>query len=142
MSRTQFVTGVYSSQVACLMPVSPFIAKVSGLPLAISLTVCAVFAALAWLINISAIVVDVVPKHSVGTVFSVVAAGSTLGGIAMNMVVAATANDRAVLRISIKAIQVTFATRATSHSSDNSVMSRRFAALSQFRAIIGGCRPV
>jgi ACS family hexuronate transporter-like MFS transporter len=31
----------------------------------------------------------VVPKHSVGTVFSVVAAGSTLGGIAMNMIVAA-----------------------------------------------------
>ena len=53
------------------------------------LTVGAVFASLAWLINISAIVVDVVPKHSVGTVFSVVAAGSTLGGIAMNMLVAA-----------------------------------------------------
>ncbi len=74
---------------ACLMPVSPFIAKVAGLPFTMTLTVCAVFAALAWLINISAIVVDVVPKHSVGTVFSVVAAGSTLGGIAMNMIVAA-----------------------------------------------------
>ncbi len=74
---------------ACLMPVSPFIAKAAGLSLTMTLTVCAVFAALAWLINISAIVVDVVPKHSVGTVFSVVAAGSTLGGIAMNMIVAA-----------------------------------------------------
>jgi MFS transporter, ACS family, hexuronate transporter len=74
---------------ACLMPVSPFIAKASGLGVAMTFTVCAVFAALAWLINISAIVVDVVPKHSVGTVFSVVAAGSTLGGIAMNMIVAA-----------------------------------------------------
>jgi ACS family hexuronate transporter-like MFS transporter len=74
---------------ACLMPVSPFIAKASGLSVTMTLTVCAVFAALAWLINISAIVVDVVPKHSVGTVFSVVAAGSTLGGIAMNMIVAA-----------------------------------------------------
>ncbi|MCW1925298.1 MFS transporter [Luteolibacter arcticus] len=74
---------------ACLMPVSPFIAKAAGLSVTMTLTVCAVFAALAWLINISAIVVDVVPKHSIGTVFSVVAAGSTLGGIAMNMIVAA-----------------------------------------------------
>jgi MFS transporter, ACS family, hexuronate transporter len=74
---------------ALLMPVSPFIAKAAGMPMTLTLTVVAVFASLAWLINISAIVVDVVPKHSVGTVFSVVAAGSTLGGIAMNMIVAA-----------------------------------------------------
>ena len=74
---------------ACLMPLSPFIAKVSGLPAMMTLTAIVIFASLAWLINISAIVVDVVPKHSIGTVFSVVAAGSTLGGIAMNMIVAA-----------------------------------------------------
>ena len=74
---------------ACLMPLSPFIAKASGLPLMMTLTAVTVFASLSWLINISAIVVDVVPKHSIGTVFSVVAAGSTLGGIAMNMIVAA-----------------------------------------------------
>ena len=74
---------------ACLMPLSPFIAKAAGLSLTMTLAACTVFAALAWLINISAIVVDVVPKHSIGTVFSVVAAGSTLGGIAMNMIVAA-----------------------------------------------------
>ncbi len=73
---------------ACLMPVSPLISSAIGLPMTMTFTVIAVFAALAWLINISAIVVDVVPKHSVGTVFSVVAAGSTLGGIAMNMIVA------------------------------------------------------
>lgn len=74
---------------ACIMPVSAFIASAAGLNLTMALTVAAVFASLAWLINISAIVVDVVPKHSIGTVFSVVAAGSTLGGIAMNMIVAA-----------------------------------------------------
>ena len=74
---------------ACIMPVSAFIASATGLNLTMALTVAAVFASLAWLINISAIVVDVVPKHSIGTVFSVVAAGSTLGGIAMNMIVAA-----------------------------------------------------
>jgi ACS family hexuronate transporter-like MFS transporter len=32
--------------------------------------------------------VDLVPKHSLGTVFSVVATGSTIGGIVMNMIVA------------------------------------------------------
>lgn len=73
---------------ACLMPLSPFIAHAGGLEGALTLTVCAVFASLAWLINLSALVVDIVPKHSLGTVFSVVAAGSTLGGIVMNTLVA------------------------------------------------------
>jgi ACS family hexuronate transporter-like MFS transporter len=73
---------------ACLMPLSPFIAHAAGLNLAMTLTVCTVLASLAWLINISSLVVDVVPKHSLGTVFSVVATGSTIGGIIMNMIVA------------------------------------------------------
>lgn len=73
---------------ALLMPLSPLIAKVSGLSMAMTLTVVVVFASLAWLINISAVIVDVVPKHSLGTVFSVIAAGSTVGGIVMNTVVA------------------------------------------------------
>jgi ACS family hexuronate transporter-like MFS transporter len=73
---------------ACLMPLSALITKVAGLNMAMALTVVVVLASLAWLINISSIIVDVVPKHSVGTVFSVVAAGSTLGGIIMNTVVA------------------------------------------------------
>jgi MFS transporter, ACS family, hexuronate transporter len=74
---------------ACLTPVSPLIASVSGLPLAMTYTAVAVFAALSWLINISALIVDLSPKHSLGTIFSVVAAGSTIGGIIMNMIVAA-----------------------------------------------------
>ncbi|MCU0791626.1 MAG: MFS transporter [Opitutaceae bacterium] len=73
---------------ACLMPISPLIAKVGGLPVTMVLTGVTVFAALSWLINISALIVDVAPKHSLGTIFSVVAAGSTLGGIIMNMIVA------------------------------------------------------
>jgi ACS family hexuronate transporter-like MFS transporter len=73
---------------AVLMPLSPLIATVSGLNLAIVITMTVVFASLAWLINISAVIVDLVPRHSLGTVFSVVAAGSTLGGIVMNTVVA------------------------------------------------------
>jgi len=39
-------------------------------------------------VNIGSLVIDLVPKHSLGTVFSVVAAGSTLGGIFMNLIVA------------------------------------------------------
>ncbi|HEY0947271.1 MAG TPA: MFS transporter [Opitutaceae bacterium] len=73
---------------ACLLPVSPFITQAAGINSAMALTVITVFAALAWLINISSLVVDVVPKACLGTVFSVVAAGSTLGGILMNTVVA------------------------------------------------------
>jgi MFS transporter, ACS family, hexuronate transporter len=73
---------------ACIMPLSPFIAQVTGMNLTMTLTICTVFASLAWLINISSLVVDVVPKHSLGTVFSVVATGSTIGGIIMNMIVA------------------------------------------------------
>ncbi len=74
---------------ACLLPLSPFIATVSGTNAAMLLTVITVLAALAWLINISAIIVDVIPQHSLGTVFSVVAAGSTIGGMIMNKIVAA-----------------------------------------------------
>jgi ACS family hexuronate transporter-like MFS transporter len=74
---------------ACIMPLSPFIANVTGLSFSMVLTFCTVLASLAWLTNITSLVVDVVPKHSLGTVFSVVAAGSTIGGIIMNMIVAA-----------------------------------------------------
>jgi len=73
---------------ACIMPLSPFIAQATGMNFTMTLTICTVFASLAWLINISSLVVDVVPKHSLGTVFSVVATGSTIGGIIMNMIVA------------------------------------------------------
>jgi ACS family hexuronate transporter-like MFS transporter len=74
---------------AAIMPLSPFIANVTGLNFSMVLTFCTVLASLAWLTNISSLVVDVVPKHSLGTVFSVVAAGSTIGGIVMNMIVSA-----------------------------------------------------
>lgn len=81
---------------ACLLPVSPFITQAAGVNSAMALTVIAVFAALAWLINISSLVVDVVPKACLGTVFSVVAAGSTLGGILMNTLVASMVSTGAV----------------------------------------------
>jgi ACS family hexuronate transporter-like MFS transporter len=49
---------------ACLLPLSPLITQVSGLSTAMTITVIVVFASLAWLINISSIIVDVVPRHS------------------------------------------------------------------------------
>lgn len=74
---------------AVLMLLSPLIATIGGINLAMTLAVLTIFSALASLINISALVVDLVPRSSVGTVCSVVAAGSTVGGIIMNTVVAA-----------------------------------------------------
>lgn len=73
---------------ACLMPLSPLVATVASTEAALALTVVVVLAALAWLTNLSSLIVDVVPRHSLGTVFSVVAAGSTIGGILMNKFVA------------------------------------------------------
>ena len=73
---------------ACLMPVSAVVAGVASTQVALALACVAVVASLAFLINISSLVVDLVPKHSLGTVFSVVAAGSTVGGILMNTLVA------------------------------------------------------
>ncbi len=72
---------------ACLMPLSALVARVSDLNWTLAFMAVTVAASLAWLININALVVDLVPSHSIGTVFSVVAAGSTVGGIVMNMLV-------------------------------------------------------
>jgi MFS transporter, ACS family, hexuronate transporter len=74
---------------ACMMPLSPLISMVTGLNLSLVIAAAVVLASLAWLINLSSIIVDIVPNHSLGTVFSIVAAGSTVGGIIMNMIVAA-----------------------------------------------------
>jgi len=73
---------------ACLMPLSALITLAPDVSGALVLAAVTVVASLAWLINISALVVDLVSHHSLGTVFSVVAAGSTLGGIMMNKLVA------------------------------------------------------
>ncbi len=74
---------------ACIMPMAPLISMVTGLNLSLIISSVVVLASLAWLINLSSIVVDIVPSHSLGTVFSIVAAGSTIGGIIMNMIVKA-----------------------------------------------------
>ena len=72
---------------ACIMPLSAFVFGAPGMGMMMTLTACTVCAALAWLTNIASLVVDIIPRHSLGTVFSVVAAGSTVGGIIMNLIV-------------------------------------------------------
>lgn len=73
---------------ACVMPLAPIISQVTNLNFSLIMSAAVVLVSLAWLINLSSIIVDIVPSHSLGTVFSIVAAGSTLGGIMMNMIVA------------------------------------------------------
>jgi MFS transporter, ACS family, hexuronate transporter len=73
---------------ALLMPFSPMVASASSTSFSLVFASVIVFAHLAWLTNISALVVDVVPRLSLGKVFGLVAAGSSLGAIAMNDLVA------------------------------------------------------
>ncbi|MGB7156525.1 MAG: MFS transporter [Tepidisphaeraceae bacterium] len=72
---------------ALLMPLSAAVATTNSLPLTLSLGMVTVFAHLAWLANIGALVVDLIPRHLVATCFGVVAAGSAVGGILMNKAV-------------------------------------------------------
>ncbi len=72
---------------AVIVPSAAMIPQISPLWLVLTLGMCAVLAHMAWLINLSALVVDLVPRASLGTVFGIVAAGSSLGGIMMNKAV-------------------------------------------------------
>jgi ACS family hexuronate transporter-like MFS transporter len=81
---------------ALLLPLAPAIAVVPNLHVALALSAVVVAAALAWLINLTALVVDLVPRASLGSVFGVVAAGSTVGGLIMNLLVAAMVTVKSV----------------------------------------------
>ena len=84
---------------ALFMPLSPLVATVSSVHVALLLASLIVFAHLAWLTNIRALVVDVVPKASLGSVFGIVAAGSSLGAIMMNSQVARLLKPDAVTKL-------------------------------------------
>lgn len=73
---------------ALFMPLSPLVALSSSTQLSLVFASIIVFMHLAWLVNISALVVDVVPAASLGAVFGIVAAGSSVGAIGMNDLVA------------------------------------------------------
>jgi len=69
---------------AAVLPLSPLVALAPSVNLALLFAMLGVMAHLAWLANISALLVDLVPQRLVATAFGVVAAGSALGGMAMN----------------------------------------------------------
>jgi len=73
---------------ALFMPLSPLVASASSTTLSLTFASLIVFMHLAWLTNITALLVDTVPMAAQGKVFSIVATGSSLGAIAMNYGVA------------------------------------------------------
>jgi ACS family hexuronate transporter-like MFS transporter len=80
---------------AALVPLSVLIPQAHSLSATIALASVVVLAHLAWLANISALVVDVIPRHLLATCFGIAAAGSALGGIVMNDLVAGMATRHA-----------------------------------------------
>ena len=72
---------------AVLVPLGAVIPHVDALWLVLAFGMVAVLAHLAWLINLSALVVDLVPRGSLAFAFGVIAAGSSLGGLMMNKAV-------------------------------------------------------
>ena len=72
---------------ACVMPLSVLVPGVASLPVVLAIGMLVVFAHLTWLINLSSLVVDVIPQRSLATTFGVIAAGSALGGMVMNWAV-------------------------------------------------------
>ena len=72
---------------AGLVPIAAAIPQIGPLWLVLAIGMIAVLAHMAWLINLSALVVDIVPKGSLGFTFGVVATGSSLGGMVMNKAV-------------------------------------------------------
>jgi ACS family hexuronate transporter-like MFS transporter len=78
---------------AALVPLAAAIPFVGSLWFVLAVGMIAVLAHMAWLINLSALVVDLVPKRSLGFTFGVVATGSSLGGLMMNKAVGRLVTD-------------------------------------------------
>ncbi len=72
---------------ACFVPLSMLVPWAPSVPSALGLAMIVVLAHLAWLINLTAMVVDLFPARTLATVFGIVAAGSAAGGIVMNSAV-------------------------------------------------------
>lgn len=89
------VTGRLLTMLGCaaLIPCSLFVPLVGSLNLVLVLGMVMVFAHMSWLTNLSALVVDLVPRRTLASVFGLVAAGSSLGGLLMNKVVSALVTD-------------------------------------------------
>lgn len=72
---------------ACLTPFTALIALAPSVNGALAFAMVATLAHMAWMINGSTLVTDLIPKDKLATVFGLVAAGSTLGGLLMNSLV-------------------------------------------------------
>jgi ACS family hexuronate transporter-like MFS transporter len=72
---------------ACLIPLSPLVAFVPSVPLALFIAGIIAFAHMSWLVTMGAMIVDLFPKRTVATVFGIIAAGTGLGGLASQEVV-------------------------------------------------------
>ena len=72
---------------ALLVPCAAAIPLLGSVPVVLAVGMIAVCAHLAWLINLSSLVVDLVPRASLGFTFGLVATGSSLGGLMMNRAV-------------------------------------------------------
>lgn len=73
---------------AVVMPLSPLVAHSGSVGLCLFFAALIVLAHLAWLVNISALVIDLMPRPILATAFGVIATGSALGAMLMNKVVA------------------------------------------------------
>jgi ACS family hexuronate transporter-like MFS transporter len=74
---------------ALLVPLSPLVAYAPSAEMAIAVASVVALAHCAWMSNLTALVVDVVPPRIMATTFGVISAGSAMGGILMNELVAA-----------------------------------------------------
>lgn len=69
---------------ACLTPFTALIPLAPQVNGALAFAMLATLAHMAWMINSSTLVTDLIPPEKVATVFGLVAAGSTVGGLLMN----------------------------------------------------------
>ena len=72
---------------ACLTPLTALIVLAPTVNAALAFAMVVTLAHMAWMINGSTLVTDLIPKDRLATVFGLVAAGSTLGGLLMNSLV-------------------------------------------------------
>ncbi|MFO1529336.1 MAG: MFS transporter [Kiritimatiellia bacterium] len=73
---------------ALLVPLSYFVPGAATVKMVIAIGMVVAYSHTSWLGNLTALVVDITPKRILGTAFGVIAAGSALGGIFMNKLVA------------------------------------------------------
>ena len=75
---------------ALLVPAAAVVPFVEGTPMVFAAVMVAAFGHALWLTNLTTLAIDLIPAGMLATSFGAIAAGSGLGGIVMNMLVAAT----------------------------------------------------